>query len=195
MRRKPLILGVIAIAVVGLYLGLIVAMRRNPVDERAIPPTTLKLSCAETPTTDDLERFLADLRDAIQSDDKRTLFLLTSHCEFSWWGWYRRGVRLRTAEDLQTIASGSLPREGWAILGVNPNLVFESEQDFENNYQTIFTPETKRRLLTGKFQPAMEGKYGMYYTGWRVASDGYYYLMVRRIKGIGFKLTGLAWEP
>src|SRR5688572_29011987 len=135
MRRTvSLIIGVILIVFSGLSLGIIV-LRTQAIDQRAIPPVTLKFSCNETPTTNDFERFWSDFRAAVQTDDIDTAYRLTSRCAFSWWNWSRRGVHLKSVDALEALASGNLLP---VIDSINAPLAFQSKEDFANNYHAIF---------------------------------------------------------
>ena len=150
MRRSILlIVGVSIFVIIGVCLASMIVLRTNAVDQTAIPPVTLKFSCNETPTNDDFQQFWSNFRGSVKTNDKDTLYSLTTRCEFVWWFWSRRGLNLRPTSELRAISSGRLPEPVLDRLASNPSLVFESPQDFDNNYPAIFSADTKQQILSG----------------------------------------------
>jgi hypothetical protein len=191
MRRIiPLILGALLVISIGLFATFVFAMRRNSVDEHAIPVVTSKFSCTETPTTQTFEQFWATFHAATQKDDKETLFALTSRCDFGWWWAYARGVRLRPRYYFDAIAAGQLPEPGLEVMGGDSHLVFETQQDFFDNYSAIFSQESKQHILNGT--PAQTAD-GLYCVSWR--DVWLKHLCFNRLDGVGYKFTGSDWEP
>jgi hypothetical protein len=188
MRRViPLIIGVLIIIVLVLSLALVAGLRR-PIDEGAVPPVTLKFSCAETPTTEDFQQFWSTFRTAVQTDDKDKVYSLTTRCNLTWWNWYHLGLTLRSREYLESLYAGNL--DVYEIHAVNNRLVFQTKQEFLDSYGIIFNADTKRHLLQRTPTQTASGAYDIQ---WR--DQGLNYLSFRNVAGVGYKFLGNDWEP
>ena len=79
-RSIPLIVGVSIFVIIGVCLASVIVLRTNAIEQTAISPVTLKFSCNETPTSNDFQQFWSNFRGAVKTNDKDTLYSLTTGC-------------------------------------------------------------------------------------------------------------------
>jgi hypothetical protein len=194
VRKKPMrriiLLSLTFLFVLGLgsvVLGSIYVSRIY--DQRAeISPVrldrTLGSYCFEPQTTDDFQEFWREFRGAVGSEDKEKLFALIHTCSFNWWG---PSLPLRDADCVPGPVEGC-QHHPYTLGGRG---VFGSRNDFDMTYDRIFTKAIRTRIMDGSPWKMCEG----FAISWESDGNGTDSLTFEKIKGVGYKFSGLDWEP
>ena len=142
---------------------------------------TLGDTCTQLPTTNDFERFWREFQSAVRSRDKDKLFPMMHTCGFVWWG-----------EQLTLRSVHWIPGRDATLQAVSGALIFEGREDFDKNYDRIFTKVIRAKILNGVPWQEDEGRHAV---SWETGRDETYSLRFERLDGVGYKFTGLEWEP
>ena|ERR1051325_7129929 len=193
-RHLPLIAAII-IAVSAAIVILVIVNRRLRREVTGIPPVALHDStCVEPATTSDFPKFLQQFREAIKSKDKRKLFSMVHTCSF-YWDVLNENEALR--KPVLAPAYAPYQRPPYFIYTLvrgartGSSLVFETDDDLLANYDVIFSDFITRHLLGDTPTAGMDGRFEI---RWR-RNDGLRTLSFDRIDNLGYKFTGLQWEP
>lgn len=145
----------------------------------------LKEFCAETKTTEDFQEFWQQFSDAVRVQNRDKLFSLTSTCAFTWDDYPTLPLRITDCVlDPVNDCYGSRQPAGQRYL-------FEGQDDFEKNYNRIFTESIRDKISRLKPWRIDEAHYAI---GWNVDNRSSVYLRFDRSL-CGFKFAGLTWEP
>lgn len=142
---------------------------------------TLGSYCTESSTTNNFQEFWGQFREAVAVEDKDRLFSLTRKCAFQWWDPPR--LPLRSADCIPGPIDCDLGYAGG-------RQIFESQSDFDETYNRIFTKANRNRILNGTPWETGSG----YAISWET-NYGTYSLKFDRVDGVGYKFSGLDWEP
>lgn len=164
-------------------LAWLVYWRVVPQAQAEIGPVTLEYSCDQSQTTSNFERFWLEFRAAVKSEDKESLFLMVNRCSFVWDD--GTGSHLPLRSPVQIAAGFVGPYQA-----IGTPLVFETQDDFLQNYQIVFSRPIRDRLLASAPVAFFEGAREI---RWR--KNGLSSLRFDNVAGVGYKFSGLSWEP
>jgi hypothetical protein len=182
---------VVVLFLIGLVLSVagLVYLRRVYGRNEDVSPVrldrTLGSYCTEPSTANNFQEFWGELRGAVRSEDKDKLFSLIHTCGFVWWE--RPSLPLKSAD----CVPGPTEDCHYSAYLVGGRQLFQSRNDFEETYGRIFTKANRDRILNGTPWETANG----YAISWEPAQYETYSLNFERLEGIGFKFTGLDWEP
>jgi hypothetical protein len=185
MKPKHLIALFLSVCI-GIGLIWIVRSAESMKESSLISPVSLDYSCNEPKTSNNFEEFWPKFRAAVESDNREELFLLIDKCRFIWDDRGGSDLPLKSEEEIRASLNFQPP----PARAINSPLVFETQDDFSRSYHLIFSPSNKKRILA--FQPKKVSD-GFYEISWR--EDGLRSLFFRQLDGIGYKFSGLLWEP
>ena len=146
---------------------------------------TLGSYCAEAQTMDDFQEFWREFRRAVSAEDKDKLFSLIGTCDFVWWE--EPSLPLKMAD----CVLGPTEDCNYPAYLVGGRQLFQSRSDFDGTYGRIFTRANRDKILNGTPWQTGNG----YAISWEPARYETYSLTFERLEGIGYKFTGLEWEP
>jgi hypothetical protein len=186
----------VTVALMTFGLGVAVAslaystLRRDQYIE--IPQQRLRSeSCLEEETPKEFSAFWLEFRSALQHEDKPKLFSMTRKCGFDWQPFAGRPLVKPLEDD-----SGYVPSQLRAPFEVSttsswgPNLRFGTYENFLENYEIIFSKSIRLRLLQSDPGPSTECQYAI---SWRERVLNH--LCFERVDAMGFKFSGLTFEP
>lgn len=126
-----------------------------------------------TRTTDDFGQFWAEFKSAVARDDRERLYALTEHGEFEW-----------------TTGGLSLGRHACGKSSLYYFLIRDYDE-FDRNYELIFTPEVREAILTGAPEPFGSQTYNLYFEGDARGRREKLVLEFGKFRGAGFKFDGM----
>ena len=166
-----------------LAIACLVYVQAGPQTQAEIGPVTLEYSCEQAKTTSDFERYWSEFRTAVRSGNKESLFSMVNTCSFVWDNGTGSTLPLRSPEQIAAEFIGPYK-------AVGTPLVFETQDDFLQNYNVVFSPPIRDRLLRNAPVRLFEGVNEI---RWR--DKGLNSLRFDNVAGVGYKFSGLSWEP
>jgi len=193
MKRLLPLLAVLLLVLTAVAALVIVDRRFDRKITAVSPVTLIGPTCVQPRTIDDFAVYWNQFQIALNDHDKSKLFSMMDTCTFYWDVLYEKEWLRQPVASLDYTPYQNPAGTDTLIRGARrgSNLVFETEDDFLDNYDVIFSAIITRHLLGDTPAAARDGRFEI---RWRL-KDGLRTLSFDRLPNAGYKFTGLQWEP